>query len=599
MPRQPEQLLDTSVVETMRARLRATMLIDKPVEWAHETLGVWLWSKQQEIIQALEDHDRVAVRSCHDSGKSFSAAVIAARWLSTHPVGQARVITTAPTNTQVRGILWVEINQLHEKGKLPGRVNQTEWWIGSYMAGIGRKPADYRPEAFQGLHARWPLIIIDEAGGVNAALVDAAETLATNINAKILMIGNPDDPQAPFAAIHADPDKYGYYTIKISAWDTPNFTAEGPALLANPSPAAQMLPEVLLSPQWVEGRRRAWGEDHPFWISKVEAEFPEQNAMTICRIGDVLRARVPVGERGVASAHDDEAGIHGGPPSLVPASSFSFTATNWPQTLGVDVAGSDQGDETVIRLVIASPTVLAGSPSSDDPLLLPVTSGLATSAGVLMPTQEWRIRSSEPEQVADKILEAVLASGATRINIDIIGVGFGIAGMVRERLAALGLSKGRNRVVVRGINSAQASSDPKTYGNLRAEMWWLVGRYLLAREALDMSRADNLEELEAQLLMPRYKISKGRIFVEAKEDIKARLGRSPDNADALVYALSSVATGAGVATIARPPQASLDPRTVLRSPTFSGGSATRMISSQSRERFGASRTPTLTGGFRR
>ena len=166
MPRQPEQILDQSVLASVRAQFQAVLIADDPVAYAHSRLGVWLWSKQREIIEALEQYNKVAVRSCHDSGKSFGAAVIAARWLDTHPVGSARVITTAPTNTQVRGILWVEINQLHEKANLAGRVNQTEWWIGSYMAGIGRKPADYRADTFQGLHARYPLIIIDEAGGV-------------------------------------------------------------------------------------------------------------------------------------------------------------------------------------------------------------------------------------------------------------------------------------------------------------------------------------------------------------------------------------------------------------------------------------------------
>ncbi|HEY7415442.1 MAG TPA: hypothetical protein VH593_09635, partial [Ktedonobacteraceae bacterium] len=171
---------------------RKQAVADDPVGWASLTLPhISFWSKQVEIMEAVDTYARVAVRACHDSSKSFTAAVVAARWLDQHPVGSARVITTAPTGMQVKGILWVEINQLHERAQLPGRVNQTEWWIGSYLAGVGRKPADYRPEAFSGLHARYPLIIVDEASGVPRAIMDAIETLATNVNAKILMIGNP------------------------------------------------------------------------------------------------------------------------------------------------------------------------------------------------------------------------------------------------------------------------------------------------------------------------------------------------------------------------------------------------------------------------
>jgi hypothetical protein len=603
--RQPEQLLDKSVLDSVKARFTASLLVDDPVAYSQQRLKVWLWSKQREIALALETYNRVAVRSCHDSGKSFIAAVLAARWLDSHPVGQARVITTAPTGMQVKGILWVEINQLHEKAGLPGRVNQTEWWIGSYMAGVGRKPADYRPEAFSGLHARWPLIIIDEAGGVSASLIDAAETLATNVNAKMLLIGNPDDPQSMFADIHADPDKFGYHTIRISAWDTPNFTDEAQELLSNPDPAAQVLPEVLLSPAWVEGRRKAWGEDHPFWASKIEAEFPSQDTTAIVRMTDIVQARVPFEERGDASAHDGWEVADGGPPSLAashpnlpqtPAVASLATANahdllrfkHWPTTLGVDVAGSETGDETVVRLVSGPPANAVGIPQVVSSAATALAAGNPNSQARfaqpgLRVTTEWRVRSGDASIVADKVIEAVIQTDAKQINIDSIGVGFGIIGLVRERLVALGLSK---RTRVTGINNAAKASDPVTFGNLRAELWWTMGRYLFARGLIDTSRADSREELEAQLLMPRYKIGKGKIYVEAKDEIKARLGRSPDNADALVYALGSNKKGAGVAVVSRPPQVSIDPRTMGGRTMTSTGSH-RLIN-QTHDRFGIS-----------
>jgi hypothetical protein len=48
---------------------------------------------------------------------------------------------------------------------------------------------------------------------------------------------------------------------------------------------------------------------------------------------------------------------------------------------------------------------------------------------------------------------------------------------------------------------------------------------------------DNGDVTVAQLLEPQWEIdTKGRIKVEPKEDIIERLGRSPDNADALLLA---------------------------------------------------------------
>ena len=43
----------------------------------------------------------------------------------------------------------------------------------------GRKPADYDVVAFQGIHARYVLVIIDEAGGVPKSIFDAVYALAT------------------------------------------------------------------------------------------------------------------------------------------------------------------------------------------------------------------------------------------------------------------------------------------------------------------------------------------------------------------------------------------------------------------------------------
>lgn len=132
------------------------------------------------------------MKSCHGSGKSFRAARIAAWWLSTHAPGEAFVVTTAPTYKQVHAVLWREIGRAHRLADLPGRITlEDEWYIGQELVGFGRKPADYDPSAFQGIHARYVLVIIDEAGGVPKAIFDAVDSLATNIHARVLAIGNP------------------------------------------------------------------------------------------------------------------------------------------------------------------------------------------------------------------------------------------------------------------------------------------------------------------------------------------------------------------------------------------------------------------------
>jgi hypothetical protein len=56
------------------------------------------------------------------------------------------------------------------------------------------RPADHDQSAFQGVHALSPLILVYEACGVPKSIFDAVDALATNSNAPVLAIGNPDDP---------------------------------------------------------------------------------------------------------------------------------------------------------------------------------------------------------------------------------------------------------------------------------------------------------------------------------------------------------------------------------------------------------------------
>src|SRR5689334_4681109 len=96
-----------------------------PVGWVQGVLGEHVWSKQREIAEAVRDHRKVAVPSCHEAGKSWLASRIVAWWLAVHKPGEAFAVTTAPTAPQVRAILWREINRAHRKGNLPGRTNLT------------------------------------------------------------------------------------------------------------------------------------------------------------------------------------------------------------------------------------------------------------------------------------------------------------------------------------------------------------------------------------------------------------------------------------------------------------------------------------------
>lgn len=113
----------------------------------------------------------------------------------------------------------------------------------------------------------------------------------------------------------------------------------------------------------------------------------------------------------------------------------------------------------------------------------------------------------------------------------IAGDDCGVGGGVFDRLEEMG-----ERIIK--INSASRSEFPDKYKNLRAEMW------AVAAEKFEKGSVSipNDPVLIEQLGMVRYKTieSSGKLQVESKEDIKKRLGRSPDRADCVVMGLWAV-----------------------------------------------------------
>ena len=438
--------------------------IADPVAWVQTRTGEHVWSKQADIMASVAQHRRTAVRSCHGVGKSHIASRIVAWWLDSHPAGEAFVVTSAPTFAQVRAILWRYIRQVHRKAILPGKVNQTEWLLDDELVAFGRKPADHDEAAFQGIHARYVLVVLDEACGIPEPLWYAADSLTTNDDCRILAIGNPDNPQSYFAKVCGGSM---WHTIGISAFDSPNLTGEV---------VPEALRHLLVSKTWVEEKAQEWGRDNPIYISKVLGQFPPDDPNSVVRASDVAFCRI--GSDMPRAAHE-----------LLPVE------------LGVDVGGG--GDETVIR-------------ERRGPI-----------AG-----REWRHQSDRSEEIAPLILHALRETRATSVKVDRIGVGAGLIGELRN-MAKDGLHNAR----IVAVNVAEKAHDEVRFANLRAQIWWEIGRVNCERHLWDLSSMENADTTCAQLLAPRWITdTKGRILIEKKDDVIARLGRSPDNADALLLA---------------------------------------------------------------
>jgi hypothetical protein len=472
---------------------------DHPADWSRDVGQAHLTVAQDEILEALVPHRRVAVASAHDLGKSFDAATASGWWIDTHPKGEALVVTTAPSWPQVAGVLWHEIASLKRSvPTLPGRVTaMCEWKLNvgdgpDALIGLGRKPADYDPTAFQGFHRRFLLGVVDEACGVPKTIFDAMESLATNEYARILAVGNPDDPASYFAEI-CKPGS-GWYVIWLDALRSPNFTAQEvaryPALRSymiqeGVTPSIEETPErvreLLVSPSWVDDKLRRWGAESPMFQSKCRGRFPKVTIDTLIHPHWVELAKA----RELLEDHTDP-------------------------RIGADIARYGT-DHTIIGLRLGG----------------------------------WfRVMHDIPYGPITEAAGLIQTLGAGRINtpvanVDDVGVGGGVTDILREE---------GYPVQVMIANAACSPGEVMENGkprfkDARSEWWWRLREWLAGVSQtgedgrLDLDPDD--DELLAQITNVKYRINRhGQIEVESKDKMRERGLASPDRGDGLVMSLA-------------------------------------------------------------
>ncbi len=130
-----------------------------------------------------------------------------------------------------------------------------------------------------------------------------------------------------------------------------------------------------------------------------------------------------------------------------------------------------------------------------------------------------RFKSQDTQALANILQMRVLEAGAVKVYIDDIGSGAGVT----DRARKLGLP-------VFAVNFSRSASQRHRFANLRSECWWRLRELL--REGKIQLPLDHI--LAGDLTAPKYRPDDyGRILLESKDDIRARINRSPDSGDAL------------------------------------------------------------------
>ena len=234
----------------------------------------------------------------------------------------------------------------------------------------------------------------------------------------------------------------------------------------------------LTTAEWVAERAGVWGEESPMYQARVLGRFCE---------------------------HPQE--------RLIPLSKIEQAITRYAK--GRHAEGLEEEDDEAATVL--APTVLAVDVArfgGDQSVLL-----IANSNAVL---EIKAYRGLDTMELTGRIVQEHRRWKPMRIVVDEIGVGAGVV----DRLKELNLP-------VTGINVGRPARQRQLFANLRAEGYW--GLYELFNQGA--IAIPNDPELAGQLssLRPGQN-SRGQLFIERKDEARARGLPSPDKADALMLA---------------------------------------------------------------
>lgn len=378
---------------------------NNPAKWA-EDHGLFMWSKQREVSQSVVEHQKTLVVTSNGCGKSRLSATLVNWWVDVHPVDDTTVVTTATNWKQVRNVLWKEIPRVKAVAGIRGKVNADATWKMDDRqdpVAFGMKPDDKDESGFQGVHDQYVLVIMDEAGGISKEIFTAADAITTNKYARILAIANPNDPSCYMAEVYKremrlKPEERSWNIIQFGSYDTPNFTGE-----VVPVEVATRLVQV----DWVEARKKEWGEDDPRFVARVLGEFPDVSDDGLFNMGRVMQSM---------EAYDTSEPDEG-----------------MPITIGVDVARY----------------------GSDSSVIVSNQGGYIRIHG--------RYQGLNGPELARKVGELAMEMGAVEIRIDAIGVGASVLDSIYNFVPPT--------ISVVGIHGNAKSGDSTKWYNYRAAMY--------------------------------------------------------------------------------------------------------------------------------
>lgn len=473
------------------------------------------WAEQ--FLRAACEHQYVAVGGCAGSGKSYSAAVLAIIDYLCSPHNTI-VILTSTTLREAKKRIWKGISEywsavpglpgkmVDSLGQLKGFNRQGEPWEGS---GIVLVPAEKKSEKdaigkLIGIHQDRVILCLDEATELPESILHAAKSnLSQNPYFSMRALGNPSSyydtfakmakPTAGWASVSEDDyewDIEGGKFIRFDAEDSPNVLA------------GREIYKYLPTREKIESIRAEYGEKSLYFYRMVRGFFPPEGVTS-----------------GVYSEADFARGVAG--------TKAEFKGET-EKVAGLDISFSSGGDRTIAYF---------GQVGKD------------ASGTQLMQFDEYvaiseDITSSVPRpfQVAMKFIELCRARGVRSRNAgvdatsgggstfcDVLAICWGVSDFLRVNFSGNASN--------RPVSGTDRTPGHDKYKNRMTEIWYLGSELVRSRQLRGVG-----PDLATELVSRNYMLVDGgkRVQVERKVDYIARIGKSPDIADAALILLTTV-----------------------------------------------------------
>jgi hypothetical protein len=231
--------------------------------FVREVLGVEPDAWQDEFLAAVSNGERkISIRSGHGVGKSTAAS-----WAMLHFVltrYPSKVVVTAPTSSQLYDALFAELKRWHKElpdawrelldpktDRIELKASPTEAFISA------RTSRAEQPEALQGVHADYVMLVADEASGIPESVFEAAAGSMSGHNAVTILLGNPTKSSGFFFDTHHRL-KDEWWTRRVSCHDSKR-----------------------VSKEYIADMAARYGEDSNAFRVRVLGEFPRSDDDTL------------------------------------------------------------------------------------------------------------------------------------------------------------------------------------------------------------------------------------------------------------------------------------------------------------------------------